>query len=86
MTKPCEHAEAARSLIYDQDGCKVEKCRACGFSIEDGKVSKYRTCPFCDDWFIDPIDDAETEVGCQGCGATAPAEVWNNRARQDAAR
>jgi hypothetical protein len=65
-------------------GCKVEACRACGYSIDGGKTSKFRTSPFCGDWFIDEIDEEGTEVVCQGCGAQAPAEIWNRRDSLDA--
>lgn len=63
----------------DQDGCKVERCGRCGFSIEDGQTSEFRTCPFCGDWFIDRSAGDPGEVFCQGCGASAEVDVWNRR-------
>jgi predicted RNA-binding Zn-ribbon protein involved in translation (DUF1610 family) len=63
----------------EQDGCKVERCGRCGFSLEGDKVSEFRTCPFCNDWFIDRIEEGGNEVVCQGCGATAEVDVWNKR-------
>ena len=75
----CDHPVDDRSVLMEQDGCKVEKCGKCGFAIEDGKVGEFRTCPFCGDWFIDRFGE-DGEVCCQGCAATAPEEVWNERA------
>jgi predicted RNA-binding Zn-ribbon protein involved in translation (DUF1610 family) len=75
----CIHPESDRTVLMAAAGCKVERCGACGFPIEDGKVSEFRTCPFCGDWFIDRHLGDDDEVGCQGCGAVAPADIWNKR-------
>lgn len=79
----CLHPAEGRRVLHDErktEGGLVEGCGACGFSIEGGKTSEFRTCPFCGDWFIDRIEEDGDTVICQGCGAEAPVDVWNKRA------